>query len=134
MSNQYLPTSAVSLRKRTASANFLKSINRIADRDTFSPKAITLEKPHKHINRNSSEKVCTKCKVHLVAGENITNYRYARSYFLCAKCFSELHQVMNQKRPSKDLSTLLQLKKARLQERISKLMDQLAYINAMGIK
>lgn len=134
MSTQHLPTSAITLRKRTASANFLKSINRIADRDTFTPKLEPLVKQPTYINRGNTEKVCTKCATQLVAGKNITNYRYEHSYFLCARCFSKLHHVMNQKRPSKDLSELLKLKKARLQARIKKLMEQLAYIDAMGIQ
>lgn len=134
MNNQFLPTSAVISRKRVTSANFLKSINRIADRDSFSPEPNPTTKKPKYINRGTTQKVCTKCKVHLVAGENITQYRYNRFYFLCAGCFSKLHHAMNLKRPTKDLSSLLELKKARLQARIKKLMDQLVYLNEMGIK
>lgn len=122
-------------RIQASSESFLKSINRLASRDSFSPVEEIKPRKNKHINRGSPIKVCTKCKAPLVAGENVTQYRYDRLYFLCAGCFSLLHKSQNRKRTkSKDPEVLLHRKKVSLQKRITKLMDQLAYINAIGIK
>lgn len=122
-------------RPSISTEHFLKSINKLASRDSFSPLEEKQQAKSKHINRGSPIKVCTQCRIPLVAGENITQYRYNRFYFLCASCFSVMHKSLNKKRtPAKDLDSIVQKKKVSLQKRITKLMDQLAYINAMGIK
>lgn len=131
------PTESVKMRPRppASTEHFLKSINRLASRDSFSP-AEALPAPTKkgkYINKGTPVKVCTKCQVVLVAGQNITQYRYNRYYFMCTGCFTLLHRTIYRKKaPAKDLSELVQKKKASLQKRISKLMDQLNYLNACG--
>ena len=137
MKNYYSPVRGVKVKPRSpmSSEHFLKSINKLASRDSFSPIEEVQPKISKHINRGSPIKVCTKCKSELIAGKNITDYRYKHCYFICADCFSAMHKLLNKKRAqSKNLDSTIHKKKLALQKRIAKLMDQLAYINAMGIK
>lgn len=122
-------------RAKSSTEHFLKSINKLASRDSFSPaEALPTSAKHgKYINKGTSIKVCTKCQIPLVAGENITQYRYNRYYFICTDCFSLLHRTIYRKKTAtKDLSELVQKKKLNLQKRITKLMDQLNYLNACG--
>lgn len=137
MNNYYSPMKGVKVKPRTSISpeHFLKSINKLASRDSFSPIEEKQPVQSKYINRGSPIKVCTQCRVPLVAGENITQHRYDRFYFLCAGCFSAMHRQANKNRsPAKQLAFKIKRKKVSLQKRITKLMDQLAYINAMGIK
>lgn len=135
MNLQSSPTPRLKPRSNHSTEAFLKSINKLASRDSFSP--IELEpvttKKSRYINKGTSIKVCTRCQIPLVAGENITQYRYNRYYFICTDCFSLLHRTIYRKKaPVKDLSELVQKKKVSLQKRIVKLMDQLNYLNACG--
>jgi hypothetical protein len=137
MNNHSFPINRVKVKLRPSASigSFIKFINKLASRDKFSPLEEVQQTQKKNINRGRLIKLCTQCRKRLVPGENITQYRYNKYNYLCACCYSEWHKSFNKKRaPTKDLNSIIQKKKVSLQKRITKLMEQLAYINAMDIK
>lgn len=140
------PTSQVKLKPRASvtSQAFLKSINRLASRDSFSPcspknsSGITFglhaaEPLARGVQKNFGhlpQKVCTRCDTPLVINSNITEYRFKHSYFMCTHCFCLAHKGYNEKRATTKKPTYsIEKRRAELQEQIRYLMDELNYLN-----
>ena len=147
MKNHYsnTPSSSVKLRPRisTTSEAFLKSINKLASRDSFAPcePKNTERMTHgsypqplpKGVFKNfgyQPSKICTRCDSPLVINLNITEYRYKTSYFMCSSCFMIAQQGYNKQRVTAKKSNFsIEKRRAELQEQIKYLMDELNYLN-----
>lgn len=148
MKNYYSssPTSQVKLRPRApiSSEAFLKSINKLASRDSFSPcesKKDSSTVAHlyygkplpKGVFKNFGDhpaKICTRCDTPLVVDTNITKYRFKHSYFMCSSCFKIAQKGYNEKRATAQKFTFsIDKRRSELQEQIKHLMDELNYLN-----
>ena len=75
-------------------------------------------------------KICPRCLTPLSIGENITEYRYRKQYYLCSKCYSLALKGYNEKRAATKKPTYsIEKRRAELQEQIRYLMDELNYLN-----
>ena len=145
------PASSVKPKPKSSitSEAFLKSINKLASRDSFAPcepVKTTPKKPSRiTYGRYSAEpitsvvfknfgyvpsKICTRCDTPLVVDTNITEYRFKHSYFMCSSCFKIAQKGYNEKRAIAKKSTFsIEKRRAELQEQIKYLMDELNYLN-----
>jgi hypothetical protein len=76
-------------------------------------------------------KICPRCLTPLSIGENITEYRYRKQYYLCSSCYTAALKGYNKQRANSKKAAI-NARKSYLQEQISKLMDELKFIVRMG--
>ena len=145
MKNYYSPVRGVKVKPRSSisSEHFLKSINKLASRDSFSPceevatKVLpssptvgVLPRGQFKNDPHSKEKICTRCDVPLAINTNITEYRFKTHYYICSSCFSQVHKEYNKKRAKVNKKAFsIDKRREELQRQIRELMDELAYLN-----
>lgn len=76
-------------------------------------------------------KICPRCLTPLSIGENITEYRYRKQYYLCSSCYTAALKGYNKQRANSKKAAN-KARKSYLQEQIPKLMDELKYLVLTG--